>query len=229
MTLVLASQCIDGVIIVADRKITALGTLRFLRYDEKLKGVIRNVIFGYAGSEGGYQIFVRYVVGDLVILRDDLEHYTYQNMIQKLCKIMDLIREFRRNPFLLDVVVARQFPMNGPSDLFLVRMDGNHQQISKWKAVGEGDPIASKIVRKFWNREMKMKDFAELGFCIIKYVEEEGLEPSVGVGDKRPSIKYLKDGGEIDTEPEPNEFSDFENAYNSYKNKFKEILDSASS
>ena len=46
-----------------------------------------------------------------------------------------------------------------------------------------------------------------------KYIEREKLGPSVGVGDNNPSIKYLKNGHEKDTEPDNIEFSDFENAY----------------
>ena len=223
MTLVLASCCVDGVVVVADRKITALGTLSFLRYDEKLSGVFSNVIFGYAGSEDMYRIFVRYVVGDSVILRDDPEHYTYQNMIEKFCMIMDLLKRIHGNPFLLDVVVARLFPMNGHSDLTLVSADGSHQQIGEWRAVGKGGVIADKIVSRFWNNEIKMKDFAEMAYCIIKYIEKEKLEPSVGVGDNNPSIKYLKNGHEKDTEPDNIEFIDFENAYISYKKRFIQL------
>lgn len=101
MTLVLASCCVDGIVVVADRKITDLKTFKILKDDEKIKGVIRNVIFGYAGSVDGYRIFERYVVGDLVIYRDDQnEQYTYQNMIQKFCKIMDLMRKFCDDIFL---------------------------------------------------------------------------------------------------------------------------------
>jgi hypothetical protein len=51
MTLVLASRCVDGAIVIAGRAITDLRTLE-IKYDNKLlSGVIRNVIFGYAGSE----------------------------------------------------------------------------------------------------------------------------------------------------------------------------------
>ena len=83
---------------IADRAITDLRTLEILMYDNKLlSGVIRNVIFRYAGSEDIYQIFVRYVVGDLIIPRDDQEHYTYQNMMQKFCIIMNLLRGIREN------------------------------------------------------------------------------------------------------------------------------------
>ena len=144
---------------------------------------------------------------------------------------MDLMKRFRSNtfgsnPFILDVIVARLFSTNEQSDLFLIRADGSHHQISEWKAIGNSDFRANKIVSAFWNNEMKMKDFAELSHCIIKFIEYEGLDLSVGVGENNPSIKYLKDGGEIDTEPDNREFSDFENTYNSYKNKFKEILDS---
>ncbi|HEU4446001.1 MAG TPA: hypothetical protein VFR94_15125 [Nitrososphaeraceae archaeon] len=57
MTLVLASRCVDGAVVIADTRITDLKTLEPLRDDMKLKGVIRNVIFGYTGSVDSYQIF----------------------------------------------------------------------------------------------------------------------------------------------------------------------------
>jgi 20S proteasome alpha/beta subunit len=170
MTLVLASRCIDGVVVVADTKITDLETLETLRHDEKLKGVIHNVIFGYSGAEDSYQIFERYAIGDLVILRDSPEPYTYQNMIQKFCEVTNLMRKFRGNVFRLDVMVARQFPTGGPSDLFLIKSTGTYQQISEWKTVGTGEPKADKMVSEFWKKDIKMKDFAELGYCIIKYI-----------------------------------------------------------
>jgi 20S proteasome alpha/beta subunit len=159
MTLVLASSCVDGVVVVADRAFMDLHTLETIKYDEKLSGVIRNVIFGYAGSVDIYHIFVRYVVGDLVMLRDDPARYTYQNMIPKFGMIMDKIRK-STNPFLLDVIVARQFPKNGKSDLFLVKANGSQHHISGWKAVGNGELIANKIVSSFWNNEIIMRNFA---------------------------------------------------------------------
>jgi hypothetical protein len=104
-----------------------------------------------------------------------------------------------------------------------LKSNGTYQQISEWKTVGAGEPKADEMVRRCWKDNIKMKGFAELGYCTIKYIEEREPESTVGVGGKNPSIKYLKDGGEIDVEPDPNEFGEFENNYESYKQKFEDI------
>ena len=190
-----------------------------------LRGVILNIIFGYSGEVKMYDLFVRYLVGDVVILRDEQEAYTTQNMIQKLCDIMN---NFKANyqPFLLTVMVARQFPRNGRSDLYLVKSTGVQERVNHWASIGIGEHLARPLVDDFWNNndDIKMKDFAELGYCIIKYIEKRGLEPSVGVGVGRPSIRYLKDAAEIDTESTDEEFNEFENAYTAHSIEFDELL-----
>ena len=46
---------------------------------------------------------------------------------------------------------------------------------------------------------MEMKEFAELSYCIIKYIEKKKLSDSVGTGHDELSIKYLEDTGDLDT------------------------------
>jgi 20S proteasome alpha/beta subunit len=93
MTLALAAVCTDGVVILEDKALTRMDTFELLGHDEKLRGVIRNVIFGYAGSENMYDIFIKYVVGELVMLRDDQEQqYTPVNMLSKFCSIINRLR-----------------------------------------------------------------------------------------------------------------------------------------
>jgi len=76
LTLDLAAVCGDGVVIIIDTALTRTDTIELIGHDEKLHGVIRNVIFGYSGSEDMYDIFVKYVIGELVMLRDAT---TYRN------------------------------------------------------------------------------------------------------------------------------------------------------
>jgi len=100
-----------------------------ISYAEKLRGVILNIIFRYSGEVKMYDLFVRYLVGDVVILRDEQEAYTTQNMIQKLCDIMNNFKE-NYQPFLLTVMVARQFPRNGRSDLYLIKSTGLQDRVN---------------------------------------------------------------------------------------------------
>ena len=123
-------------------------------------------------------------------------------------------------------MVARQFPRNGRSDLYLVKSTGVQERVNHWASIGIGEHLARPLVDDFWNNndDIKMKDFAELGYCIIKYIEKRGLEPSVGVGVGRPSIRYLKDAAEIDTESTDEEFNEFENACTAHSIEFDELL-----
>jgi 20S proteasome alpha/beta subunit len=123
MTLILGARCIDGVVVAADRKIIDLFTRDLLRYDDKVFGVLRNVILAYEGAEAMFRVFLRYVAGDVIILRDREEKYTANNLIQKLSTTMNMLREIRdqhSKDFRLSVMVARQFPKNGKSDLYVL-------------------------------------------------------------------------------------------------------------
>jgi 20S proteasome alpha/beta subunit len=58
LTLIVGAPCTDGIVTVGDSKITdTMGTL--LRYEAKLAGVLRNVIFGYAGRVDMYKVHCR--------------------------------------------------------------------------------------------------------------------------------------------------------------------------
>jgi 20S proteasome alpha/beta subunit len=225
MTLILGARCTDGVVISGDRKIVDLATRDLIRYSTKLFGALRNVIFGYAGSEDMFRVFLRYIVGDLVILRDDPDRYTNNNLFQKLSNTMHILRKIRnRQDFALEIMVARQFPNDGQSDLYFLNSFGNYDRITEWRVIGQGEVIARPLVQNNWNTDMEMKEFAELSYCIIKYIEEKKLNDSVGTGHDEPSIKYLEDTGDLDTEPFDNELKGFKQACSRYAKRFGDIL-----
>lgn len=224
MTLILGARCTDGVVISGDRKIVNLATRDLIGYNTKLFGVLRNVIFGYAGSEDMFHVFLRYIVGDLVISRDDPEGYTNNNLFQKLSNTMHILKEIRnRQDFVLEIMVARQFPNYGQSDLYVLNSLGNYDRVTKWRVIGQGELIARPLVQNNWKTDMKMKEFAELSYCIIKYIEEKKLNDSVGTGHDEPSIKYLEDTGDLDTEPFDKELKEFKQACSRYAKRFGDI------
>jgi 20S proteasome alpha/beta subunit len=217
MTLVLGAPCKDGVAIIADKKIVDLATKQFLKYDLKIRAPIRNVIFGYSGSTDMFEVFHRYVVGDLMILRDDQAKYTQENLLQKFGSIMHILRKIRNNmDFALDVIVGRIFPGNIPSDLHVINSRGYSKSIAKWTAIGQGKIQARPLIERKWNPSMMMKDFAGLSYCVIKYIENENLDESVGTGKVEPSIKYLADDTELDNEPSDIELNNLKNASSQY-------------
>jgi len=165
MTLALGARCCDGVAIVEDKMIYKEFSMTGERitYSEKVSGVIRNVIFAYSGDVGLYDIFVKYVAGELVILRDDSAHYINQNMIEKLSDIMDKIRE-NCKPRGLNVLVGRQFPQNGSSDLHVIKLTGEKSPIDTWTSIGKGSFYSDKLICAYWKNNMNIKEFAGLSY-----------------------------------------------------------------
>jgi 20S proteasome alpha/beta subunit len=214
MTLVLGARCGDGVVMVGDRKITdTMGT--FLGYKAKLAGLFRNIMFGYAGAVHMYKVFERCVAGDFIISRDLPDRYTSENILEKIASTMVMLLEARSNqPFNLTVLIGRQFPNNGKSDLHVVDSLGKVCSILDWKAIGKGDSLANPVVEYKWSRDMSMKEFANLSYCVIKYIEDRNLEQSVG---GEPWVRYQKDGEDLDKEPEEDEIKEFQESTKAFK------------
>jgi 20S proteasome alpha/beta subunit len=214
LTLILGARCTDGVVIVGDTKITStMGTV--LRYEPKLAGVLRNVIFGYAGSVIMYKVFERYIIGDLMILRDSSDKYTDDNLVNKIADAMCVIKEARSNQYFdLRVMIGRQFPNDGESDLHVVSSEGRIDRIFSWKAIGKGELSANPIMERKWKEGMNMKEFALLSYCIIRCAEQERPEESVG---GEPKVRYQKDGADLDTEPSNDGIKEFQKSINSFK------------
>ena len=82
-----------------------------------------------------------------------------------------------------------------------------------------GSPFGKFYLKTYWHQSKTM-ECCELGYFIIKYIEEFGLDLTVGVGDNKPypQIKFLPDGAR-DREPTAEEMQKFEkNAKNKLEN-----------
>ena len=74
LTAVIGAKCSDGIVLIADRKLTKKNGS--VIYKEKIFGDLKNVLIGYTGDAEMFDIFRRYTVGDVMINRDRLERYT---------------------------------------------------------------------------------------------------------------------------------------------------------
>ena len=233
MTLVLGARCNDGVVIVTDLKLTsrASGEIKLLRYEPKISGVFINVIFGYAGDVDIYDVFVNYAVGDSVRKRDDPNDvYTTNNFIQKLCDNMNKLRSIlvrNKMSLFLRLMIARQFPCNGKSDLHIVDSNGKHDSVTNWGAIGDAETCATELVKGRWQPDMTMSQFAELSYSTIRYIEEKKFSEYLGLGGEKPALKYLKDGERLDTDLTDEEWKKFQGSYPNYEKFFDSLNPSA--
>jgi hypothetical protein len=70
---------------------------------------------------------------------------------------------------------------------------------------------------------MTMDKFAKLGFFIIKYIEEQGIDNQVGVGKDRPQVYFIPNEGQL-VEADNNFLNECEHSKNTIEENFKKIL-----
>ena len=128
MTLILGARCIDGVVLVADKKITRtneLGSISF-EYKRKLHGELRHVIFGISGSTDTFEFFVDEIKER--VNQGDVKLENVTNVIShKVLEINDK-RHFQKDLF-FNLLVAVQYPQR-PTILNYVIGDGGKRVVN---------------------------------------------------------------------------------------------------
>lgn len=207
MTLILGARCIDGVVLVADKKITRtneLGSISF-EYKRKLHGELRHVIFGISGSTDTFEFFVDEIKER--VNQGDVKLENVTNVISdKVLEINDK-RHFQKDLF-FNLLVAVQYPQR-PTILTYVIGDGGKRVVNTYESIGIGSVFAEPFLKNIWNSNLKMTKVAELGWFLIKYIEDYQLHSSVGIGSNYPQIWFIPDnetnenGEKIDYEISP--------------------------
>ena len=189
MTFIMGAKCIDGVVLIADRKVT-LSDLSDFDYHNKLFDGLGHVIYGSAGSAGMYRLFVD-TVEEYVRTRP-VGEVNFRNAVLKLSEIAyDIYRRYnfhREYYFELLVAIA---PDNERSHLTYITGDGMPYSVDTCHTIGSGSPYATIFQRNSYNRNMTMEQAAELGYFVIKYIEDFQLNMTVGVGDGIPQIWFV--------------------------------------
>lgn len=193
MTFILGSRCTDGVSLVADKKMTVTNEIQSVsfEYKRKLFGILRHVIFGSSGSTDTFEFFRDYLMDQVSSHRQDI---TLGNVNVKLAEIVsDLYRRhgFNRDLY-FDLLVAVQHPAN-PTSLTWISGFGSKRLIERYHAVGIGRIFAEHFLEKAWNPDITMEEAAELGYFIIKYIEDFRLHSSVGIAEYPPQIWFIPD------------------------------------
>jgi 20S proteasome alpha/beta subunit len=186
MTFILGSRCIDGVVMIADRRFTENYGSSYL-YDDKLIHHVEGIIIGFSGSRGIFELFTSEITQH-VIESGGITLYPFISKTSEL--IENLNNRFRRDES-FDALIGIG---NEPSRLRYFYPDGTMETITTYKTIGSGTPYGSVFLKKLWHPQMSMESVAELGYFIIKYIETFELDLTVGVGDNgRPQIFFLPD------------------------------------
>ncbi len=216
MTYILGACCEDGVVLIADRKVT---NSTFEEYTDKIKplSVFPSIIFTAAGTQALFEEFLGELPRRALITRNYLveqnrerpesTHYSYDsyNFKQDCVTLLNDMHDTYSRTSIPDDATALQV-------LFVIKEIHQGQVRSRLYYVDWGDryplPVLDKwaigqselasIFLKSYSPDIKMKDAARLGAFIIKYIEKEHLSPNdgVGVGESLPQIWLCPNQGE---------------------------------
>lgn len=95
--------------------------------------------------------------------------------------------------------------------------------IDSFAVIGDAETCAVELIRTKWKPDLTMREFAELSYSIIRYIEERNISAAVGFGSNKPPVRYLSDVGNIDTELTNEEWGQFKETYEIYAENFDRI------
>lgn len=197
LTVVIGAKCLDGIVLVADRKLTRRHGKP--EYKEKIFGDLEHVLIGYIGDVQMFDIFRRYTVGDVMIERDESRRYTLDNLLSRISgsiKLFNGLIDCR--PFKALMVSHREKPL----ELYHIDEHGNSNKVSSYMAIGSGKEMTDMFCGTLDHVNIKMKEFIKHAYLAIMFMNN--YCPALGVGIEAgniPDIKYLYYDKEWDKEP----------------------------
>lgn len=210
MTYIIGARCKDGVVIIADRKVT--GGVLTDPYTEKIRMTpyFNDVVYAAAGSGGLFEEFLEELPKRVIFQHSVIAHENksrpeelsliysindFKHDVVELLKSMKRVySEMRDDGFpSLQVFFAIKHNEKGKSVLYYVD-DENCTPAEVKEIIPIGESNLGEIFRKSWKTDMTMLETAKLGSFIIKYIETEKLSESVGVSSYLPQIWIVPDG-----------------------------------
>jgi 20S proteasome alpha/beta subunit len=211
LTVDIGAKCSDGIALIADKKYTNI-ILGKENFDKKLFGDIAHFLTLFTGQYKAFDIFRKYVVGDMIISqnhKDITKHYTFNNVIPKSA---DLVKKFNESianlgPKFELLTVLHQHKQSG---LYHINTKGECEEVTGYKAIGSGGKTADIFCESLQHNEITMKDFIKQAYLAIMFMDK--YCPGLGVGveaDGIPNIKYLYYNKEWDLEPTPQDIEEY--------------------
>jgi 20S proteasome alpha/beta subunit len=220
LTVIIGARCLDGIVLVADRKLT--WTNGQVSYTDKIIGDIEHFLMGYTGDADTFDIFRRYTVGDLVIERDTQNRYTLENLLLNLSKSIRRFNELGGSPFKVLMCSHK----GEASVLYHIEKDGSWNEVRNYTDIGSGSTFANTFCGKLDLENTTMREFAKHAYLAIMFMNQ--YYPALGVGvehDDTPDIRYMGYKEQWDIDPTKNRQQDIEDFKKYTNQKLQEFED----
>jgi 20S proteasome alpha/beta subunit len=241
MTCIIGGKCIDGVVLVADRKVicnnggvesrekifkdyhpfvvaSAGSTLSFDNFRREARELAQKSLGHYdEKQEFEYIPFNPKNISGITIRYPTETSYPVIHLFRYLEELGAIVKkrkqETKADIYTFEVLVASRTDTN---ETYLGYIDehGTMNDMHEYIIIGSDKTSDSLFLKPLWNSDMKMKEFAELAYFIIKYVDRFKTDNTVGLEGEKPLVWLIPNKGDIDKAP-----NDFMEEWESNTNK----------
>jgi 20S proteasome alpha/beta subunit len=209
LTAVIGAECNDGIVLVADTKLVrGVDKQPEIKLDEKIRADLEHFIVGYAGTEKTFEIFRKYMVGELM-LEYSTQKLLHPNNVLRAAHCISKLNEVAKTEQIKILAVNHQ-PEN--SHLYYIDERGNIFRIP-YQAIGSGQEVADHFCKSSLRKQISMKEFATQAYLAIKFMEQG--RPDLFVGGT-PTVKYMKDNEKWDIFAPYKDMKEFEHYAKKY-------------
>lgn len=215
MTLILGAKCLDGVVLAGDRKVVYEDGR--IEYRDKLFCDYFPTAIGVAGSEILYTKFRPVAMkaaqelsgrdvyhntsGEIRLFPIDGEGGQIKAILigKYLEKLEEIVHDINKTYSarvgdVFQLLFAVQ-TTDGGARLHYISEKGAAQDINEYKVIGSSEIFSRIFLTQLWHKGMTMKEFAEIAYFVIKYIEHHEIDTSVGVGTRKPQVWKIPDTG----------------------------------
>ncbi len=188
MTFILGSRCKDGVVLVADRRITSSDG-SYSGLGDKLFHNVDLTVWGASGNLDYFESFKERVK----VAMQDRGRVPAHHFILLVEDVHAALLKNYGTAVVRDFAVLIASRIGAKSQLNFVGVWGGHRPVNTYETIGSGTPYGAAFLKTLWKSSMGMKDVAELGYFVIKLIENKELDASVGVERGHPQVWFLPD------------------------------------
>jgi hypothetical protein len=171
-------------------------------YEDKIYVCAPWMAIGSSGVSGLFEKFTERLTAYLgsAEYSDNANLYALTKEIEKLTREQNDDYSEVLGGRVFDVLLGIQSTTS--TNLKYVHPSGFAEGVRRYKVIGHGEPYGSFFLKHWWRKNMKMLEVAELGFSIIKWIEEFELDNTVGIGKGSPQVTLVPnpEGAEEDSE-----------------------------
>tara|TARA_Y100000310_G_scaffold345528_1_gene466034 strand:- start:4749 stop:5408 length:660 start_codon:yes stop_codon:yes gene_type:complete len=162
--------CTDGVVLAADRRVTAGGSLIVNKNFEKIFPVRDNLLTAFTGSVSDAQYVLRIVAAELKL--KELKSRRDATVKESASLLANLIFRNIRTPSMIPAMVGSLIAgidPNGKAKLFTIEPAGSVSEVEEYDAnFSSGMPYILGVLERSWKKEINTKQGVQLAVECLK-------------------------------------------------------------